>query len=73
MRTVSAGADRGEHLLTGAVWAGGDYPPPTGGDDPNGGKRDFCRLMECLLSRNVINPDLRKRLLELGLDLDGLQ
>jgi hypothetical protein len=29
--------------------------------------------MECLLARKVITPDLRKRLLELGLDLDGLQ
>ncbi len=61
-----------EHLLTGAVWDGGDHPPPTGGEEPPGGREDLCELLACLLHRNVITPELRKRLLALGLDVDGV-
>ncbi|MFA5354432.1 MAG: hypothetical protein WC291_09390 [Thermodesulfovibrionales bacterium] len=61
-----------EHLLTGAVWKGGDDKPPTGKDDPEGKDR-LCEFLSCLLSSNVIQPEFEKRLKELGLDLDGLR
>jgi hypothetical protein len=59
-----------EHLLTGAVWKGGDNPPPTTQDDPREEKERLCRLLSCLLSERVIKPEFEKRLKELGLDLD---
>jgi hypothetical protein len=62
-----------EHLLTGAVWQGGDDPPPSGKDEPDDGRGDLCELLRCLLSRNVIQPDFEKRLEELGLSVDGLR
>ena len=39
-----------EHLLTGAVWRGGDAPPPTAHDDPQVTHDHWCRLLRCLLS-----------------------
>lgn len=62
-----------EHLLTGAVWQGGDDPPPTGKDEPGDGKKRLCELLACLLSKNVIQPELKKRLEELGLNVDGIR
>ncbi len=60
-----------EQLLTGAVWKGGDNPPPTSKDDPNTAKDDLCRLLNCLLGEKTIRPEFQKRLLELGIDLDS--
>lgn len=62
-----------EHLLTGAVWEGGNNPPPTGREDPADGKEKLCELLACLLSKNVIRPDFEKRLEEFGLDLEGFR
>ncbi len=62
-----------EHLLTGAVWKGGDNPPPTGKDDPNEEKERLCRLLSCLFSGKVIQPEFERKLKELGLDLDALR
>ncbi|MGH3974461.1 MAG: VWA domain-containing protein, partial [Pseudonocardiaceae bacterium] len=62
-----------EHLLTGAVWKGGDNPPPTGKDDPSEEKEQLCRLLSCLLSGKVIQPEFEKHLKELGLDLDAFR
>jgi hypothetical protein len=62
-----------EHLLTGAVWQGGDNPPPSGKDEPDDEKERLCELLACLVNRNVIKPDLEKRLGELGLNLDGVR
>jgi hypothetical protein len=54
-----------EQLLTGAVWNGGDQPPPTGGTDPHTRDEQLCRLLECLfdskaldklLARNDVDP-----------------
>jgi Common central domain of tyrosinase/von Willebrand factor type A domain len=55
-----------EQGLTGAVWRGGDTPPPTGKDDPRGRDEAICHLLECLLGKDLlgklfaqygINPD----------------
>jgi hypothetical protein len=54
MRVVANGATMRskpftrEQLLTGAVWKGGDNPPPTGGTDPRTRDEQLCRLLECL-------------------------
>ena len=61
-----------EQLLTGAVWKGGDNPPPTGKDDPTPDHERLCRLLACLLGR-VITPELQNRLKAEGLDLDALR
>jgi hypothetical protein len=47
-----------EHLLTGAVWQGGDNPPPNSKDDPQPPKDELCDLLHCLLSDKVISPEL---------------
>jgi hypothetical protein len=62
-----------EHLLSGAVWKGGDAPPPTSTDDPAGSKEEWCRLVSCLLGGAVVRPELVRRLRELGLDLEALR
>jgi murein tripeptide amidase MpaA len=62
-----------EQLLTGAVWKGGDNPPPTGAGGPTEGRDRLCELLACLTSRKIIKPDLEKRLAELGLDFDGIR
>ena len=62
-----------EQLLTGAVWKGGDNPPPTGQDDPSGEKERLCRLLSCLLSEKVIQPEFERKLKELGINLDALR
>ncbi len=46
-----------EQLLTGAVWKGGDNPPPTTMDDPQHGKDELCKLLSCLLGEKVLQPE----------------
>ncbi len=58
-----------EQTLTGAVWKGGDTPPPNGRDDPNAGRDRFCRLIDCLLRQKGIQEMLGKA----GVDLNGLR
>jgi hypothetical protein len=43
-----------EQLLTGAVWRGGDSPPPTGTTDPRTRDEQLCRLMECLFGSDLL-------------------
>ncbi len=62
-----------EQEITGAVWKGGDNPPPSGKDDPHGPKERLCQLLACLLSSNNISPALEKRLAALGLNLAGIR
>jgi len=62
-----------EHVLTGAVWKGGDNPPPTSKDDPQDDKDRLCRLLSCLLSETVLGPEFERRLKELGINLDALR
>ena len=75
-RTLRNRAFTREAVRTGAVWIGGDRPPPssTGGGQGTGGRADeiVCKLLHCMLSERVIQPDLRKRLVAAGLDLDAL-
>ena len=66
-----------EAVRTAALWHGGDREPPSSGPGGEGGDvRDpvetVCRLLSCLLSERVIDPGLRKRLREAGLDVDAL-
>jgi murein tripeptide amidase MpaA len=62
-----------EQEVTGAVWKGGDNPPPSGKDDPHEPRERLCRLLACLLSRKTVSPELEKRLAELGLSLAGVR
>ncbi len=62
-----------EQEVTGAVWKGGDNPPPSGKDDPRGQRERLCRLLACLLDRKNFSAQLEKRLAELGLNLAGLR
>jgi hypothetical protein len=62
-----------EQLLTGAVWKGGDTPPPTTKDDPQHGKDELCKLLSCLLGEKVLQPDFLRRLKELGIDVEALR
>ena len=66
---------RREQVATGAVWKGGDDPFPGGGRPGEGetSHGDWCRLMECLLSEDVLTREARERLLELGIDVDALR
>lgn len=49
-----------EQLLTGAVWAGGDNPPPRSGDDPKDDRDRICKLINCLLQKDSIRRSLEK-------------
>jgi hypothetical protein len=60
-----------EHLLSGAVWKGGDAPPPTSKDDPQEDKDRLCRLLNCLLSEKVLSSEFERRLRQWGLDAPG--
>ena len=62
-----------EQELTGAVWRGGDDPPPCGRDRPNEDRARLCRLLACLLSRQTVSPELEKRLAEIGLNLAAVR
>lgn len=62
-----------EQFVTGAVWQGGDDPFPTSKDDPDEGRRRFCELLMCLLSRDMVSRELEARLLKLGVNMDVLR
>jgi hypothetical protein len=51
-----------EQTLTGAVWPGGNRPPP----DPNDPGRRFCHLLHCLLAQKGIVEWLRKQGIDPG-------
>lgn len=58
-----------EHLLSTAVWNGGDdpYRPP----EHDGS--DWCDVLACLLGERILTPELRRRLERAGVDIDALQ
>jgi hypothetical protein len=43
-----------EQLLTGAIWKGGDNPPPSGETDPRTRDEQLCHLLECLFGSDVL-------------------
>ena len=49
-----------EQLLTGAVWKGGDNPPPTRDNDPRTRDEQWCHLVECLLNSELASKWLAK-------------
>jgi Common central domain of tyrosinase/von Willebrand factor type A domain len=51
-------------LRTGAVWRGGDEPPPSDATDPHGRDKDLCRLISCLEK----NAGIGRLLEEHGID-----
>ncbi len=51
-------------LRTGAVWRGGDAPPPNRTNDPRGRDADWCRLIMCLQD----NDSVRRLLDRQGID-----
>jgi murein tripeptide amidase MpaA len=61
-----------EHLLTGAVWAGGDNPT-TGRPDPGAQTEQVCSLLACMLGKPVLSSELEHKLKDIGLDLDALR
>jgi subtilisin family serine protease len=62
-----------EQLLSGAVWRGGDNPPPTSKDDPEEVKEQICRLLHCLIGERAIRPELEEHLLKKGFDLSTIR
>lgn len=71
-RTLRNRAFTREAVRTGAVWIGGEQPPPSSTGQGQVGEviRD---LLCCGLSERVIRPELRRRLAAIGFDVDALQ
>jgi hypothetical protein len=57
-----------EQTLTGAIWRGGDNPPPTSTNDPNGRDDRLCKLLACLLKNKGLIELLRRH----GVDPDEI-
>jgi subtilisin family serine protease len=76
-KTLRGRAFTREAVRTGAVWIGGDRPPPSsdgnGANGGNGGKDALCDFLDCLMSDRVIRPELRERLRAVGIDIDALR
>ena len=62
-----------EQVVTGAVWRGGNNPPPSSVTDPAVAHAKLCALLECLLDANVLRPELIDRLCKNGIDVAVLQ
>jgi hypothetical protein len=62
-----------EHLLTGAIWKGGDQPPPNSATEPGAAHDRLCRLLGCLFGEKVLTPTFEKNLAERGVDLRTLR
>jgi murein tripeptide amidase MpaA len=62
-----------EQEVTGAVWKGGNQPPPSSKDDPQEPRERLCRLLACLLDEKNLSPQVEKHLAELGLNLAGVR
>ena len=66
-----------ECVRTGVIWFGGNQPPPTEENQPDKADKDnkndvLCRFVHCLMSDRVISPELRKRWLTAGFNLEAL-
>ena len=63
-----------EQLATAAVWPGGDRPTDPPGDPTGGGVGvDWCGLLSCLLSHEIVPHELEERLQRQGLNVQGLR
>lgn len=62
-----------EQTLTGAVWQYGDQPPPTSRYDTRERDERLCKLLECVLSKEVISQELEKKLSTFGINIDILR
>src|SRR5262249_5399218 len=60
-----------EELAVGAVWAGGDTPPPRPGNGDAG--NTCCNLLDCLLGQRVLSRELEERLRHAGVNLDAVR
>jgi hypothetical protein len=61
-----------EQLLTGAIWRGGNQPPPTSHDQPFSAAQ-WCQLLSCLFNNKVFSDDLVKKWQAHGFNLDYLK
>jgi hypothetical protein len=50
-----------EQTLTGAVWQGGDEPPPSSKDDPRKRDERLCKLLNCLINEKVMGHYLAEK------------
>ena len=57
-----------QQVVTGAVWRGGDTPPPHSGENPT--QEAFCRLLSCLA--RSLSPELKGQLAKDGWSIDEL-
>ncbi len=62
-----------EQVLSAAVHLGGDTQPGTPHTDPHGAEDRLCQLLECIMSENILSPELEKRLNVLGIDIAVLR
>ncbi|MEM9385414.1 MAG: S8 family serine peptidase [Pseudomonadota bacterium] len=62
-----------EQIVTGAAWHGGNHPPPTGRDEPDGATERWCRFLECLLKQVESSPKAKAWLERCGLEPKQLQ
>lgn len=58
-----------EQILTGAVWQGGDQPPPSSKDDPRKCDERLCKLLTCLINEKVMGQYLAEK----GINLKALK
>lgn len=59
-----------ERYVTGAVWKGGDNPPPSSKDDQ---KETMCKLLYCILNEKNFSRELDEKLLKFGINLEGIR
>jgi hypothetical protein len=55
-----------EQLLTGAVWKGGDNPPPNSGTDTRTRDQEVCRLFECLFGSGIFKKAAAEHKIDMG-------
>ncbi|MDQ3698230.1 MAG: hypothetical protein M3373_09420 [Gemmatimonadota bacterium] len=72
-RTLRRRSFTREQIVTGAVWRGGNNPPPSSATDPAAADARLCALLECLLGGKVLGPELIERLRKSGVDVADLQ
>lgn len=73
-RTLRERAFTRELIVTGAVWRGGNNPPPDSSSHPEGNVRDgLCELLDCLFSHAIDEKRMAEQLAQWGIDLQQLK